>query len=292
MQRQVSQVARDLYCRIDTSLNTVDDTKQAQCALSLANPQEVKEYFKWIAVPAGGGADHMYSLEDFKNYYASYPLPWQPLPDPMRNHANLKFMRTRMQRLLALDAKITDLPIVSITQEFKMKVAEELFGLKHDPGWEYDNKTTQELGILCGLTVLDNINGRQLIHKTFTTPLEAELYMKDKPNGSYLIRISTKGSEDGTGDCTVFTITFMYEGVPYHVRLLDMHGVGIYIATSGPNDDLPTADINYQDLLKKSNMRDVLRQVNYATPTYACLVDCLVDFEARGLIKLTSIIPV
>ena len=66
MQRQVSRTAYKLYGRIDTSLRTLDETKQTQCALSLANPSEVKEHFKWIAVPAGDGANHLYFLDDFK----------------------------------------------------------------------------------------------------------------------------------------------------------------------------------------------------------------------------------
>lgn len=292
MQRKVSRTACELYSRIDIRLHTQDETKQAQCALSLANPSYVKEYFKWIAVPAGDGADHLYSLADFKLYLENYPYQWQTIPDPMRNHTNLRFMNKRMERFLAMDADIYNLLIVNITQDFRARVAQEFFSISKSLEWLYNEKKTQDLSVLCGLTMLENINGKNLVHKNFSAPLEAEIYMQGKPNGTYLLRLSTNGSVNGSGDCTVFTITMMYEGNPQHVRLVDMHGVGIYIATSGPNGDLPRANINYKDLLEKSSMKDILAQVKYAEPQYACVSDCLLDFQARGFLKIDMIMPV
>lgn len=292
MQRQVSRTACELYGRIDTSLRALDETKQAQCALSLANPSEVKEHFKWIAVPAGDGANNLYSLDDFKVYFENYPYQWQIIPDPMRNHTNLRFMNKRMKRLLAFDADIANLLIVNITQDFKERVAQEFFSISKSLEWLYNEKKTQDLSVLCGLTTLENINGKNLVHKNFSTPLEAEIFMQGKPDGTYLLRLSTNGSVNGSGDCTVFTVTMMYEGNPQHVRLVDMHGVGIYVATSGPKGDLPRADINYKDLLEKSSMKEILKRINYAEPRYACLSDCLLDFQARGFLKIDMIMPV
>jgi hypothetical protein len=91
----LSQCAINFYHNLQNKLQT----SNATCTLSLADPKEIKEYFKWIAVPSGQGGDHLYSVDGFREYISS--LNGQSIiPDPMRNHANLNFMMTRLNRLI------------------------------------------------------------------------------------------------------------------------------------------------------------------------------------------------
>ncbi len=286
--QHVSKTATQLYSVIDDSFTTNDDEKRAVCTLSLADPSEVKGYFEWITIPSGRGAHHKYAVDTYAAYVAQ-ELMRGVIKDPLKIFADLRFMSTRMNRLMSMPSALKQMPVGDVTQDFKKRVAKAFFRLPQD-AYALPYNTAKDLGLLVSITTLDEL---KLLHTSFQTPQDAIdcLRAKTATPKSYLLRTSTKGDASGAGDCTVFTISFVTAtNTVFHIRLVDMHGVGIYVATDDPDKRLRCANLNYGQLLQKSDMREILVKINYESPPYACIVDCLIDLERLGYISIEKIV--
>lgn len=269
----VSASSEVAYGNMLNSLTTKDENKQAACILSLSNPTETKEYFQWIVVPTGRATYQTYVLQYFKDYVSRYI---DKIPDPMKIYPDLRFMITRMNRLLSLSPDVSNLSTTSITQEFKEDIANSFFGL-------YNNQ--KNINNLSDLTILINIQLLEqlgLLYTKFVTSDEANQYLiknKAQPK-NYLIRTSTQGNKDGSGDCTVFAISYINNiGKVYHVRYMDVHGVGIYGIDAELNEKIKL-------VLKNSNIHEFLTFVNYRPADFACIADCLLFHDNLGHINI------
>ncbi len=294
-ERRVSTAAGALYTSIGDSLTDADEDKQARCVLSMSTPADLDEYFKWFFVPSGRGTSQSYTLADFDEYVKRYNV-LQAIPDPIRKFANLRFMMCRLQRQLLLTEQVMKIRSSEVTDDLRNKILHETFGIKETASTD----TTKDLGILCGLTSMDKLN---LVHKTFNTYQDANRFLVERKTtvDEYLVRISTKANPLGTGDCTVFTVSFMvptYDAdqqstyIPYNIRFVDIHGVGVYPTTGSPDSAMPWFNLNVTGVMQRADMSEILKLLGYAPPPYACIIDCLRDMDARKYIKLNRIIPV
>ena len=294
MERRLSFVAQQTYTQMSCDLNE----EQSTCAISLSNPGEIKEYHGWIGIPVGNGVIHQYCLQTFLEYIKQYA---NKIPCPNRSMPDLRYMKTRCNRLAKLPAVIAAIPINVITQQFNEKVAAEFFGLELKNSNSSTNSisnsieltptNTEQLMVNCGLCLLDTL---KLVHKTFTTVQEVEHYFSEKKAdlSSYLIRLSTRGNTNKTGECTVFTITMMLETGVFHIRFMDVHCVGIYVISRFPNNEIQGVDLNSPSLLNNCNLREVLAAVSYQPPPFACIADVLSTLQLLNYISIKKIIVV
>ncbi len=285
--QHVSKIAGKTYNQIDMALAYKDEEKNTICTLSLANPLEITQYFKWITIPSGNGTYQTYSVEAYAAYITHELINGNIIRDPFRGFADLRFMNKRLNRLLTMPSDKSQMPVSDITQDFKKRVTKAFFKLPQDEH-PISHDDAKDLGLLVSLNIIDEL---KLLHTCFRTSQEAVDYLKEKTPKSYLLRTSTQGNASGSSDCTVFTISFVTaNNTVFHIRLVDMHGVGVYVATNDPDRIIRCSDLNYSHLLKKSDMREFLAAIDYSSPQYACVVDCLTDLERLGYISIDKLI--
>jgi hypothetical protein len=294
--RRVSTSAQHAYCTMASRMN--EKPAETVCSLSLATAGEINECYLWISVPVGNGICNPFVLEDFQNYFERMrrnTVHGYHVADPLRIVPNLEYMWRRMERISDIPDVLARIPISCMTDSFKMEIARKFFGLPaaeaNTSGISLTPTNVKHLVLNCNLIVLDSMN---LVHKNFTEYLDAEKFLIEKKakSNSYLIRLSTQSNTSGSGDCTLFTITIILGNVIRHIRFMDAHGVGVYLVTPFPNMEIAVSDLNHKSIMYDCNLRDVLRQVNYQAPPFACIGDVLLLLERRGYIKLGDIVPV
>jgi len=291
MDRRLSNASKDLYSNIDTRFNEKKDS----CPIGLVEVKELDNYFKWIFIPRVGADATLYSLDDFKAYFDSEnAFHFGHVRDPMRIYSNLSFMETRMNRLLKVSDDLRKLSASQINDDLRKEVLHGLltkvFGLD---GFEVksDSDLIKSLERLYQLSVIVGIN--TFATAGFVHDLTAENVgntLQGLPVGSFLIRTSSKSSTTGMGECSVFTISYVNASDDYfNIRFLDIHGVGIYTLTPGHANSLRRVSV-FSEFLESGNMIEILKQLNWKAPHYACVLDCLTDLNMQGLIKLPLII--
>ena len=295
--RRISENAQGAYMTINRQLTTLDPNDQASCPLSLSRIEDVTHYHKWVFVPVGGNILRPYTLQDFRDYayryrngvynYVSRKVIFQ-IPDPMRTMPNLRYMWKRMERLAEMPSHLAAMPIEKMTQDFKAAIAREFFSMSKT---DMTRSDVNHLAINCGISVLDSLN---LIHKNFAAWKDAETYLvgKSAPVGSYLVRLSTQGNATGSGECTLFTITMVLAEKIQHIRFMDVHGVGVYLVTPFPKNEIEVTDLNRPEIMSECKLNQVLAKVEYQEPHYACVLDVLGDLEKKKYIQIADIIPV
>lgn len=259
-----SRNAQAVYTAIGQSFLTEEEDKQAECVLSLSTPSDDDKKFNWITVPYGGTAFSVYHLPDFKTYVEN---PSQT--DPKRVYQTLGFMTTRMNRLLALPDFIKDLTVKQVTDELRLGVLQDL--LEEWKNDQFPDDNVAAAGI-CGF--------KQLIEAKCTHSFDmdqAEAALQGHPAGTWLIRPSNMGKSDGSGDITVFTVSYVrVDGAIWHSRFVDVYGVGVYLGN---------LEVTPKEMLVRGDMKEIIQAWGHAPPPFACVTDALMGNIRQGYYK-------
>jgi hypothetical protein len=254
----------------------LNDRDDVICPLTLVESSDNVLYADWINIPTKQGFVQSYLINGaggFGKYFDLYNEQKLPIPDPLRNYDNLKFMERRLIRLMRLK-KTYNYSV--ITDEFKRdKLAECLIR------WNENISTDREVTIC--ISLVDFIKNNLLYSLNIDTGA-AELAQRNNAVGAWLLRNSSAVNE--LGEFSIFTLQYTDHVMRniLNIRFLDLHGVGIYPLTS-TDEKLKKFKIS-SETLKNGSKKDILIALDYMPPMYACIIDMLEHVHEIGLIKL------
>lgn len=283
----ISEQATNSYTQVGLQLaneTKITDSSEATilCAISLETPYDLKQYFSWIAIPSGNRLPpKIYSLNGLKMYLDASDAFNNP--DPVRILPSLKHMKTRVNRYLSLPENIKSIPASDVNLEFKTKLLNQLLQTWLE-GKRDDN--LEKMGILLTIGLWFDAGYIQCLN---FKEAETCLTKAGKIPKSFIIRKSSLSDDKGAGDCTVFTISHVLDnGDIWNVRILDVHGVGLYCITYPFEKKIASYYIG--DTVATSDMRTALELLKYVPPTYACFTDLLIDFADKKFIDLSRLL--
>lgn len=229
-------------------------------------------YFDWISVPHGNGRFNSHSVRELDRY-----LRGNDYNDPMKVYRSLRFMTTRINRLLHLTQETRSLKIGQITPDRKKLAAQALLD-----DWKSGIYNASHIndGILVTMDTLDSLDCLCDIDTEVS-----KLVLTGKSTGTWLLRTSSIGKKGG--EVAVFTVSYVHSSTVYHIRFCTIEGVGVYVTTRTHDGELPYTPMN-TNILNENYLRVVLFDIDYKAPEYACITDALIDLNRKGYIRLNQ----
>jgi hypothetical protein len=276
------QIARD-------AIQSNENTVEIKCPLTLSTPLDNDNYFDWLFIPVGNNLHHSYRISGNSGILEYFKLAGNNavVRDPQRVFPNIKHMYTRLIRQSGLSDATKRLKAGEITPEFRQQIFDDTMILwKNINLLENEQKPEKdaliiERGLLIGIDMFEKNN---ILFNNLDTTLSDEILRKyNWKKGAFLIRNSSTTNVNGSGDCTVFSITYVYEKLgsltTNNRRYVSVHGVGLYDG----------CEVNHR-LLNNSDMKEILADLQYKPAEYACLTDDLYRLHRIGVINLSELV--
>ena len=276
---QAHFATNDIYTHVAMDMKSEDTA----CPLSLATPDENSCYFDWIHVPVSRETTYHYSLADFSDYNI---FTRGGLADPMRIYQSLRFMLTRLNAIYRAHPSLRERTIAEVTPALRAQLLAATM-----ENWGQGGDLNEHNLLLSLETMFQN----GLVHD-INVEGATRMLLEGGRIGSFLLRRSGQGVFDGTSTCTVFTISYLSATGVEHVRLIDVHNVGVYITTSPPGTNINSFFIPRDDaLLRNAQIQAVIQRFLHAPPQYACVADLLIAFSRQhrlfDLDKMVRVAP-
>jgi hypothetical protein len=247
------------------------------CPITSIDGSEVKSYFEWIKIPYGVGKSHAYILDGefgLINYLK------KTKEDPQRIFRNLVPIEKRMTWYMKMTPEEKLIQITSIYRDNLFLNTIEDF--KNPP----ERRGYRNFGVILGLDVFEKYN--------YIIDVDAgnagKLLNIHKDRKPIIIRKSSVSAYNENACFTVFSISYLANSEVWHVRFVNVHGVGIYLLSRFTRGDISrTFNIDAPNLIDKP-IKDVLEQLDYQPPSFVCLTEILEEIEKNGHVNLTNII--
>lgn len=277
---------KDSYADVRAAIEGLDgenDKERLTCLLALTTVESgTDKYADWITIPTQRPeVTTNYSTDALIQYFMH--SNWINVKDPLRNFDNIDFMRKRVETFDALPIQVRQMIGEDLSMAGKIKICNEMV-----TAWKAgDIHKHEQLHVFIGLSSFIS-NG--YLFRDKTVPQYQEM-VRACPSGSFLIRESTQNIGDGRGHATVFTITYNKEYYCMNIRLISVHGVGVYAI----NYNIGIVhDISTMPCMKTLALGDILRDIKSIgadpAPGYHSVGEFLMELHRNETIDLTKIL--
>ncbi len=275
----------EFYGKLSTALaSTTPEEKQAVCLLTLTTPTENDKFFDWISVPNEGKTPNVYIISGEGGFGKYFDRFAGVVPDPMKIYSNLLFMSKRLNRMRSVCDTVKQTKTIEIDTKFRNEILGRCYS-------KWINKLPIDpitIDYAVTVSIMDMERTGILYNGMKSGDAYFELKAHRNEPGAFLLRNSSMSNTKG--DSTVFTITCIREDSSfYSVRLIDLHGIGIYVTTAVCDGKVEIFRVA-EPVVRSAERKQILAAVNYKPPNYACIIDLLIDFDKRGYIKLDKIV--
>jgi hypothetical protein len=261
-----------------------DEHFQIICGISFDTAKDDNKYFYWIFIPTGiSGQVNPYKVEALNELFKHNH---NIVPDPIRNFADLSFMRTRLDLYISASDDLKNLKMSEVNEDFRNNMMQ-----KYMSYWDEDSEAPEEGSqIFCNLnTFVANGLVHNITHRASMRKLDEAI------NGSYLIRESSKSAKDGRGEASVFSISFKScDGSKKNsIRFLNLHKVGVYpLSSPSPKKLKSFHQLNGTKAIRTLKIKDILNQLRTyplpLAPPYPTIIHMLQDLHEKEFISIGS----
>lgn len=262
--------------RIETDAEQKTATK---CLLSLTTPADTDRSLDWIHVQTSNDLRRAYILDEFVRYITSCDLN---VPDPTRTLLNLNHMRKRAFYIRGLPDDVRDITTVQLTDVFIDEKFKALI-----TGWAQGYRSVDIPEFYAGIFMNISVWDRSGFIHDIDVAKSQEILMK-RTVGTWLMRKSSKSTVSEFR--TVFTISYRTRAHTNSIRVMLLHGVGVYSLTC-EFMEMPSIYLNDAEL-NETRFDKMISLLGYREPHFACITEMLDHCSQQGMIVLGSYVTV